>query len=100
LQSPGLPDTRFAIISGTFRIKITTYLLWNYGDEKLYAFLWLGMVAIAAALALPARANTWPFRRRAAVWSGKISFMWSRITAVRWKRSPKSTTSVSGPAAG
>jgi lipoprotein-anchoring transpeptidase ErfK/SrfK len=32
----------------------------DYGDEKLSRFLWLALVAIAAALALPARANTWP----------------------------------------
>ncbi len=62
--------------------------------------LMLALVALVAALALPARANTGPYPRRAADWWGRISSMWCRITAVRWRRLPKSTMSASGPAAG
>ncbi len=57
--------------------------------------LWLTLVALVAALALPARANTGPFPRRAAGWWVRISFMWYRMTAVRWKRLPRSTMSAS-----
>ncbi len=62
--------------------------------------LWLTLVALVAALALPARANTGPFPRRAAGWWVRISSMWYRMTAVRWKRLPRSTMSASCPAAG
>ncbi len=59
--------------------------------------LWLTLVALVAALALPARANTWPLPRRAAGWWVRISSMWYRMTAVRWKRLPRSTMSASWP---
>lgn len=62
--------------------------------------LMLALVALVAALALPARANTWPLPRRAADWWGRISSMWCRITAVRWRRLPKVQCRLPGPAAG
>lgn len=58
--------------------------------------LWLTLVALVAALALPARANT-GLPRRAAGWWVRISSMWYRMTAVRWKRLPRSTMSASWP---
>ncbi len=56
----------------------------------------LALVALVAALALPARANTWPLPPRSRWW-GRISSMWYRITAVRWMRLPKSTMSAFWP---
>ena len=49
--------------------------------------LWLTLVALVAALALPARANTWPLPPPGSRLVGQN----------RWKRLPRSTMSASWP---
>ncbi len=54
----------------------------DFGDDQ-NAFFSLANVftfAAAVALALPAKANTWPLRQQAVVWLVKTNFMWWKMT--------------------
>ncbi len=59
--------------------------------------LWLTLVALVAALALPARANTWPLPPPGSRLVGQNQFHVVQDDAVRWKRLPRSTMSASWP---
>lgn len=58
---------------------------------------WLGMMAIAAALALPARANTWPLPPPGSRLVGQNQFHVVENNGGSLERSLRSTTSVFWP---
>ena len=50
----------------------------DFGDDQTRFSRWLTFFTFAAAvaLALPAKANTWPLPSAAVVWLVKTNFMW------------------------